>query len=66
MDIPNTKKAQGIEIVNAFKAINDNWMMHLEIYNHQAKVAKAKYDAAIVQGFTELQALQICHKTWEF
>lgn len=66
MEQPNIKKAQGIEIVNAFKTINDNWMMHLEIYNQQAKVAKAKFDAAVAQGFSELQALQICHKTWEF
>lgn len=64
MDNPNANQTQGKAIVSAFKTFNENWLMHLEIWDHQAKVSKAKYDAAIMRGFTPDQALDICTKSW--
>lgn len=43
----------------------DNWLMQLELIDFQSKIVKARYDAALAQGFTEKQALEICTKNWE-
>lgn len=52
------------EVASALKSFNENWLMHLEIVEYQSKMIKARYDAAIAQGFTEAQALQICTQPW--
>lgn len=59
-------QTQGKAVIQAFKKFNEDWLMHLEIYDQKAKVAKAKFDAAVGAGFTETQALQICYEEWKF
>jgi hypothetical protein len=39
--------------------------MHLDMIAWQAKVAKAKFDAARREGFEVSHALQLCVKNWE-
>ncbi len=51
-------------IMSVFAKQNANWLFELEMINQQAKYSKARYDAAIAQGFTETQALEICTKHW--
>lgn len=57
-------KFNGASIVQSLKNIEKNWLVMLEIYNQQAKTARAKYDAALAQGFTDAQALYLCHQAW--
>lgn len=54
----------GKKLIAAFKTVAENWLVHLEIWDFQARSMKAKYDAAIANGFTPEQALEICNKTW--
>lgn len=49
----------------AIKQLRENWPATLEFIALQAMSCKAKYDEALVQGFTESQALELCTKRWE-
>jgi hypothetical protein len=57
-------QAAGKKVLAGIKNVYDSWMVQLEIYEYKSKICKAKYDAAIAQGFTEEQALEICTKEW--
>lgn len=56
---------KGAELVEALKNADKNWLIMIEVFNHQAKNIRVKYEALISQGFSELQALQICYQKWE-
>ena len=49
------------------KKIIDNvdWHSLSELYQHQARGMKLKYNALLRYGFTTDQALDLCHKEWK-
>ncbi len=42
-----------------------DWHNLSELHMYQAKVMRSKYQAALRQGFTTDQALDVCHKEWK-
>lgn len=38
----------------------ENWPMMLEIYEEQARIARARYLAYVAAGFLPAEALQLC------
>ena len=62
--MPSAQTQNRIAVLNFFKEEADNWMFKLEFLDYQAKLAKAKYDAAIANGFNEVQALTMSTQNW--
>ncbi len=59
------KPFNGAAAIEALKKIQENWLLHLELVEHQAKMSKARYDALLAQGFSEQQALYLCTRSIE-
>ena len=49
-----------VAAAQAIKKVRDNWPMLLEQITISARLAKAKYDALLKEGFTSDQALELC------
>ena len=60
-DIAETINANGMR---AMYNLRSNWPMILEMYKHQAKGIRAKYMAALEEGFTEHQAMYLSLQPW--
>lgn len=56
--------ANGGQLLTLISNVHKDWDTVLELIDHQGKMVKAKYDAAILAGFSEQQALDICVKNW--
>jgi len=56
----------GATQAHALKSLNDGFDMQVEVIGYKARICKARYDAAIAQGFTPAEALDICTKDWSF
>lgn len=54
----------GAALIKSIQNLNENWLVMLELYEHQARVIKVKYDLAIALGFSEPQALHLCNQSW--
>lgn len=62
--LPTKEEQLGINLINAIKLANTNWMVKIELFSFQAKTMKAKYDSLLEEGFTERQALALCNINW--
>jgi hypothetical protein len=62
-DLSRAREAQAIRA--ALQGLRERWPAQLELIGWQAKVAKAKFDAARREGFEVSHALQLCVKQWE-
>lgn len=48
-----------VDLAQAVRAINENWVGHVEFHRTMARVARVKYLALLKEGFSEEQALQL-------
>lgn len=63
---PQTEQQKaGAAQLAAIKQLKENWPATLELIVLQAMSCRARYDEALLQGFTEAQALELCVKRWE-
>jgi len=51
---------QGREVKDALESLKLNMQFLIENERLQAEIKKAKYDALVLQGFTEAQAIELC------
>jgi hypothetical protein len=54
------EEARRVALAIGIKQINDSWAHELELMALKARLAKARYDAALKAGFSEHQALAMC------
>jgi hypothetical protein len=65
MDEEAARARDAQTVRTALQGLRSRWPMHLDMISWQAKVAKAKFDAARREGFDVAHALQLCVKNWE-
>lgn len=51
-----------VAIAQAIKGMRDTWAQQLELQQLKADLARARYLQLVKAGFTEVQALELCHK----
>jgi len=64
MHINTNPLAQGAQLLKLIQNVTKDWDTVIVLADHQAKLIKQKYDSAILAGFTEQQALDVCTKLW--
>lgn len=55
-------EAQRVAIAKAIRTMQDNWAAQVEYLQLQARIARARYEALVKVGFSEADALAMCHR----
>jgi hypothetical protein len=56
--------ANGGQLLTLIANVRKDWDTVVELTEHQGKMIYAKFEAAKLAGFSEMQALEVCTKPW--
>lgn len=61
----NSDDADRVARAKAIKTLQDNWASQVELMQLQARIARARYEALVRAGFSEADAMAMCHRRIE-